>query len=253
MKNCTEVPHGNGFCDRCKEGRVDLCRYVNTVGASKEIDSLRAELDKTKARLQEEVAVGYCGKHGRQNLNEDSPDGPRCPECLVVELRTELAKAQKENKQKSAHLDERHARVAELKSRAEAAEARVKELEAALMPKPLPEGLVPHAYGLASTIQNADYWYKAGHEEPNTAKAVMHMAQAMFAWKNAALSQAERLMAAEARIKELELSLSEQYVKGMEEAAEIANDFDHADVAVLRINARISEIKQAAESKEEKV
>lgn len=102
-----------------------------------------------------------------------------------------------------------------MKQRAEAAEAakesalelaafrkeKLEAAEAALKPKPLSEGLVPHAYQLAATIQNADYWYKAGHEETNTSKAVMCMAQAMFAWKNAALAKAEDCLNYEARIK----------------------------------------------------
>lgn len=41
-KNCKEVPPGNGVCDMCVAGEPELCRYVNTNGAMKEIDRLRA-------------------------------------------------------------------------------------------------------------------------------------------------------------------------------------------------------------------
>ena len=50
-KNCKEVPPGNGICDMCAAGEPELCRYVNTNGAMKEIDRLRAD----NARLREAV------------------------------------------------------------------------------------------------------------------------------------------------------------------------------------------------------
>lgn len=43
-KNCIDIGGGHGLCDMCASGRTDLCRYVNTVGALKEIDELRAKL-----------------------------------------------------------------------------------------------------------------------------------------------------------------------------------------------------------------
>ena len=48
--NCNKSPAGTGVCDMCASGRPELCRYVNTIGAIKEIDRLRAELaDKDRA------------------------------------------------------------------------------------------------------------------------------------------------------------------------------------------------------------
>lgn len=57
------------------------------------------------------------------------------------------------------------------------------------------EGLVPHAYQLEATHNNAEYWYKWGHSEEAAAKgeSVICMAQAVFAWRNAAYSKAEEV------------------------------------------------------------
>jgi chromosome segregation ATPase len=52
LKNCLERPQGTGFCDMCASGRPDLCRYVNTVGALKEIDSLRAKLEEREKEIE---------------------------------------------------------------------------------------------------------------------------------------------------------------------------------------------------------
>jgi hypothetical protein len=86
--------------------------------------------------------------------------------------------------------------------------AKLEVAEEALKPKPLPEGLVPHAYQLAATIQNADYWYQWGHKALDTGTAVMCMEQSMFAWKNAALAKSEDLMKAEATIEALQLRVA---------------------------------------------
>lgn len=57
------------------------------------------------------------------------------------------------------------------------------------------EGLVPHAYQLEATHNNAEYWYKWGHSEEMAAKgeSVICMAQAVFAWRNAAYSKAKEV------------------------------------------------------------
>lgn len=57
------------------------------------------------------------------------------------------------------------------------------------------EGLVPHAYQLEATHNNAEFWYRAGHSEEARAKgeSVICMAQAVFAWRNAAYAKAEEI------------------------------------------------------------
>ena len=49
--NCVEAPRGSGYCDMCASGRTDLCRYVNTTGAIKEIEALRADLAKAEGAI----------------------------------------------------------------------------------------------------------------------------------------------------------------------------------------------------------
>lgn len=74
--------------------------------------------------------------------------------------------------------------------------AEVERLKAALTPKPPRDDLVPHAYELEATHNNAEFWYRAGHSEEAAAKgeSVICMAQAVFAWKNAAYAKAEEAM-----------------------------------------------------------
>lgn len=58
------------------------------------------------------------------------------------------------------------------------------------------EGLVPHdAYQLEATHNNAEYWYKWGHskEAAEKGESVICMAQAVFAWRNAAYAKAEEV------------------------------------------------------------
>lgn len=57
------------------------------------------------------------------------------------------------------------------------------------------EGLVPHAYQLEATHNNAEYWYKLGHskEAAEKGESVICMAQAVFAWRNAAYAKAEEV------------------------------------------------------------
>lgn len=73
----------------------------------------------------------------------------------------------------------------------------VAQLKDALTPKPPRDDLVPHAYELEPTHNNAEFWYKAGHSEEARlkGKSVIFMAQAVFAWKNAAYAKAEEEMA----------------------------------------------------------
>lgn len=74
--------------------------------------------------------------------------------------------------------------------------AEVERLKAALTPKPPRDDLVPHAYELEATHNNAEFWYRAGHSEEAAAKgeSVICMAQAVFAWKNAAYAKAKEAM-----------------------------------------------------------
>jgi len=74
-----------------------------------------------------------------------------------------------------------------------AAREEIERLKVAITPQPPPEGLVPHGHMLEPTRINAEFWYKAGHSEEAKAKgeSIICMAQAVFAWKNAAYSKAE--------------------------------------------------------------
>ncbi|MFA6903344.1 MAG: hypothetical protein WC236_09700 [Gallionellaceae bacterium] len=103
----------------------------------------------------------------------------------------------------------------------EAAKRRIADAESALIPKQLPDGLVPHAYGFEATIRNAEYWYGWGHKEADTGKAVMCMAQAMFAWKNAALATAEERMAVETHCELYAAEMSEAKEAGFYSASEL--------------------------------
>ncbi|HNV19939.1 MAG TPA: hypothetical protein PKJ52_09865, partial [Rectinema sp.] len=79
------------------------------------------------------------------------------------------------------------------------------EAKLSLTPQEPPEGLVPYGHSLEPTRQNADFWYKAGHSEEAKRKgeSVICMAQAVFAWKNAAYAKAEKEMLLENQIAEL--------------------------------------------------
>ena len=79
------------------------------------------------------------------------------------------------------------------------------EAKLSLTPQEPPEGLVPYGHSLEPTRQNADFWYKAGHSEEakHKGESVICMAQAVFAWKNAAYAKAEKEMLLENQIAEL--------------------------------------------------
>lgn len=83
--------------------------------------------------------------------------------------------------------------------------AEIERLKDALTPKPAPEGLVPHGFMLESTRQNAEFWYKAGNSEEAKTKgeSIICMAQAVFAWKNAAYAMAEKVLAQQAYAEQL--------------------------------------------------
>jgi len=72
----------------------------------------------------------------------------------------------------------------------------------ALTPQPPPDNLVAHGLDLEPTRQNADFWYKAGHSEEAkvSGESVICMAQAVFAWKNAAYAKAEDVMKLEKQL-----------------------------------------------------
>jgi hypothetical protein len=36
--NCIEAGAGSAVCDHCAEGRLELCRYMNTVGTLKSLE-----------------------------------------------------------------------------------------------------------------------------------------------------------------------------------------------------------------------
>ena len=42
--NCNDVGKGHAVCDNCANGKPELCRYMNTVGAMKLITSLQEQL-----------------------------------------------------------------------------------------------------------------------------------------------------------------------------------------------------------------
>jgi DNA repair exonuclease SbcCD ATPase subunit len=50
-KNCLDVGEGHGVCDMCANGKPELCRYVNTVGALKVITTLESKLKAAEQKL----------------------------------------------------------------------------------------------------------------------------------------------------------------------------------------------------------
>lgn len=48
MSNCIETEDGSGYCDYCANGKPELCRYMNTVGAMKRIAELGAQVEHHK-------------------------------------------------------------------------------------------------------------------------------------------------------------------------------------------------------------
>jgi len=116
----------------------------------------------------------------------------------------------------------------------DAAKAEIERLKVAITPQPLPEGLVTYGKELEPARINADFWYKAGHSEEARLKgeSIICMAQAVFAWKNAAYAMAEKKM-----IAEKELAARDLVIQQMREAARelrgLANHFDNMRMAKI--------------------
>jgi len=71
-KNCIDIGGGHGLCDMCASGRTDLCRYVNTIGALKEIDGLREKLAALAPETNQPEGTGYYDLTIRVGVYRDS-------------------------------------------------------------------------------------------------------------------------------------------------------------------------------------